>query len=211
VIVRSSANINAGGFSRWSAIFHGIWILLCALFLGRFIETIPLAVLAGLLVHVGINLVNLHHIRDLTVHNEAGIYWATVLGVTSVNLLAGVGIGVALRVVFAVRKLSVTEIKTEQRAGRTHVMIAGTLTFASVPKLSAELSKIPAGHPVDIDLAVDFVDHAAFEALHGWRQNHEKTGAPVDIDETHEEWYRPAVEGNPRDRKSPLTAVRKTS
>jgi carbonic anhydrase len=211
VIVRSSANINAGGFSRWSAIFHGIWILLCALFLGRFIETIPLAVLAGLLVHVGINLVNLHHIRDLTVHNEVGIYWATVLGVTCVNLLAGVGIGVALSVVFAVRKLSVTEIKTEQRAGRTHVMIAGTLTFASVPKLNAELSKIPAGHPVDIDLAVDYVDHAAFEALHGWRQNHEKTGGPVDIDETHEEWYRPAVEGNPRERKSPLTSVRKTS
>ncbi len=52
VIVRSSANINAGGVSRWSAVFHGVWILLCALFLGRFIETIPFAVLAGLLVHV---------------------------------------------------------------------------------------------------------------------------------------------------------------
>jgi carbonic anhydrase len=211
VIVRSSANINAGGTSRWSAVFHGVWILLCALFLGRYIEAIPLAVLAGLLVHVGINLVNLHHIRDLTVHNEVRIYWATVLGVTCVNLLAGVGIGVALSVLFAIRKLSVTEIKTEQRAGKTHVMIAGTLTFASVPKLNAELSKIPAGHPVDIDLAVDFVDHAAFEALHGWRQNHEKTGGSVDIDETHEEWYRPAAEGNPRDRKSPLTAPRKTS
>jgi hypothetical protein len=33
----------------------------------------------------------------------------------------------------------------------------------------------------------------------------------VDIDETHEEWYRPAMEGNPRDRKSLITARRKTS
>jgi carbonic anhydrase len=211
VIVRSSANINAGGVSRWSAVFHGVWILLCALFLGRLIETIPLAVLAGLLVYVGVNLVNLHHIRDLTVHHEVRIYWATVLGVTCVNLLAGVGIGVALSVFVAIRRLSTTEITIEQRADKYHVVIWGTLTFACVPKLNAELSKIPAGHPVDIDLAVDYVDHAAFEALHGWRQNHEKTGGHVDIDETHEEWYRPAMEGNPRDRKSLITARRKTS
>jgi carbonic anhydrase len=71
-----------------------------------------------------------------------------------------------------------------------------------VPKLNAELSKIPAGHPVDIGLAVDFVDHAAFEALHGWRENHEKTGGHVDIDETHEEWYTPAKAGTPRAEKS---------
>ncbi|HCN30444.1 MAG TPA: hypothetical protein DIT64_17225 [Verrucomicrobiales bacterium] len=202
VIVRSSANIMAGAASRWSAILHGVWILLFALFLGGLIETIPLAVLAGLLVHVGVNLVNLHHIRDLATHNEHYIYFATVLGVTCVNLLAGVGIGVALSVFFAIRRLSLTEVKMEQRGDKWHVVIEGTMTFACVPKVNLELSKIPAGAPVDIDLAVDFIDHAAFEALHGWRQNHERTGGHVDIDETHEEWYKPAVEGRPRRSKS---------
>lgn len=202
VIVRSSANINAGGVSRWSAVLHGVWVLLFALFLGRLIETIPLAVLAGLLVHVGINLVNLHHIRDLRTHNEAPIYFATVLGVTGLNLLAGVGVGLGLSVFFAIRRLSLTEITLEQRGSKWHVRIEGTLTFACVPKLNAELSRIPAGHPVDIDLAVDFIDHAAFESLHGWRQNHERTGGHVDIDETHEEWYRPARDGVPRQKKS---------
>jgi carbonic anhydrase len=198
VIVRSSANILAGGVSRWSAVLHGVWILLFALFLGSLIETVPLAVLAGLLVHVGINLVNFHHIRELRTHNEAPIYFATVLGVTGLNLLAGVGIGLGLSVFFAIRRLSVTEVTLEERGGKWHVLIEGTLTFASVPKLNGELSRIPPGHPVDIDLAVDFIDHAAFESLHGWRENHEKTGGHVDIDETHEEWYRRASEGNPR-------------
>jgi carbonic anhydrase len=202
VIVRSSANIAANAASRWSAVMHGVWILLFAAFLGGVIEQIPLAVLAGLLVHVGVNLVNLHHIRDLKVHGEHLIYYATVLGVTCINLLAGVGIGVALSIFFALRRLSNTEVKMEQRAGKWHVQITGTLTFASVPKLNAELSRIPAGEPVDIDLAVDFIDHAAFESLHGWRQNHERTGGHVDIDETHEEWYKPAVEGKPRAGKS---------
>lgn len=202
VIVRSSANIQAGGQSRWSAVFHGVWILLSALLLGSMIELIPLAALAGLLIHVGVNLVNFHHIRDLKTHNEAPVYFATVLGVTCLNLLAGVGIGVALSVFFAIRRLSLTEVSLEQRGEKWHAVIKGTMTFACVPKVNAELSRIPAGAPVDIDLAVDFIDHAAFEALHGWRQNHERTGGKVDIDETHEEWYRPASEGRPRSLKT---------
>lgn len=202
VIVRSSANITANAASRWSAVLHGVWILLFAAFLGGVIEQIPLAVLAGLLVHVGVNLVNLNHIRDLRTHSEHPIYFATVLGVTCINLLAGVGIGLALSVFHAIRRLSNTQVTMEERAGKWHVRIEGTLTFASVPKLNAELSRIPAGHAADIDLAVDFIDHSAFEALHGWRENHEKTGGHVDIDETHEEWYKPAVEGKPRSGKS---------
>ena len=202
VIVRSSANIIAGGASRWSAVFHGVWVLVFALFLGGLIEQIPLAVLAGLLVHVGINLVNLHHIRDLQTHNEAPIYFATVLGVVGLNLLAGVGIGLGLSVFFLLRRLSNTDVQMEQREGKWHVKIGGTLTFASVPKLNGSLSTIPAGHDVDIDLAVDFIDHSAFESLHSWRQNHEKTGGKVDIDETHESWYVPAKDGAPRKAKS---------
>lgn len=198
VIVRSSANINAGGVSRWSAVFHGVWILLCVLFLGSMIESIPLAVLAGLLVHVGVNLVNLHHIRELTVHNEVRIYWATVLGVTCVNLLAGVGIGIAVSVFFAIRRLSLVKFEKRQEGGVWKVAIRGTLTFACVPKLNYELSTLPAGSAVDIDLDVDFIDHAAFESLHSWRLNHEKTGGKVCVEENQEEWYKPAAEGRPR-------------
>lgn len=198
VIVRSSANINAGGVSRWSAVFHGVWILLCVLFLGSMIESIPLAVLAGLLVHVGVTLVNLNHIRELTVHNEVRIYWATVLGVTCVNLLAGVGIGIAVSVFFAIRRLSLVRFEKRQEGGVWKVAIRGTLTFACVPKLNYELSTLPAGSAVDIDLDVDFIDHAAFESLHSWRLNHEKTGGKVCVEENQEEWYKPAAEGRPR-------------
>ena len=202
VIVRSSANITAGGTTRWSAVFHGVWILLSAVLLGTQMELIPLPALAGLLIHVGVNLVNLHHIRDLQTHREAPIYFATVIGVTCVNLLAGVGIGVALSVLMMIRRLSTTEIRMEQRGEKFHVVVEGTMTFACVPKLNLELSRIPAGAPVDLDLAVDYIDHAAFEALHGWRLNHEKTGGHVDIDETHEAWYAPAAAGSPRAGRS---------
>ncbi len=198
VIVRSSANISAGGASRWSAVFHGVWILLCVLFLGPLIERIPLAVLAGLLVHVGVNLINLRHVRELALHDEARVYWATVLGVTCVNLLAGVGLGVAASASFALRRLSSAEVAKRLEGGIWKVAIRGTLTFASVPRLNRELSDLPPGSVVEIDMDADFMDHAAFEALRGWLQNHEKIGGRVAVVERREEWYKPAAEGRPR-------------
>ena len=202
VIVRSSANVQAGALTRWSAVFHGIWILLFTLFLSNWIEAIPKAALAGLLVFVGVNLVNPHHIAELRTHREAPIYFATLAGVVCLNLLAGVGIGIGMAVFLLLRRLARTEVEVAERDGRWHVRVNGTLTFASVPGLTARLSRIPAGASVDIDLAVDFMDHAAFEALHGWRQNHMRTGGTADIDETHEEWYRPASTGQPRPARS---------
>ncbi len=53
-----------------------------------------------------------------------------------------------------------------------------------MPKLKAALSKIPTEYPLDIDLAFDFIDHSAFDALHDRRENQEKWNVHVDIDET---------------------------
>ena len=144
------------------------------------------------------NLVNLHHIRELTVHHEVRIYWATVVGVTCINLLAGVGLGVAVSVFYAIRRLSSVKVAKRQEGDVWKVSIRGTLTFACVPQLNLELSALPAGAAVDVDLDVDYIDHAAFESLHSWRLNHEKTGGKVRIEEVQAEWYKPAAEGRPR-------------
>lgn len=208
VIVRSSANVAAGAASRGSAVFHGVWVLVFVAVLGGLIERIPLSVLAGLLVYVGVNLVKPGHIRELQDHRQAPIYFATVAGVVFTNLLAGVGIGVGLMVLMTLRKLANTRIRHETTDGRHHFRIDGTLTFASVPQLTRALSVVPDGAPVDIDLSVDFLDHAAFESLHTWRLMHEQRGGKVDIDERHENWYSSAADGKPREnRSSPISAV----
>ena len=212
VIVRSSANINAGAKTRASAIMHGVWIVLFVALLSHLIREIPNCVLAALLVFVGIQLVKPHDIRELKHHNEAAIYFLTVAGVVFLNLLAGVGLGIGLAVLFLLRRLTKVSVTVEQRsatvpaavgiAAKWHVRIGGSLTFLSVPQLTKELSTIPQGTDVDIDLMVDLMDHAAFEALHGWRQSHERSGGRVDIDERHEGWYESAVDGKPRVNKT---------
>ncbi len=47
VIVRSTANVNAGARTRASAILHGVWVLVFAVVLTAVVEQIPMAALAA--------------------------------------------------------------------------------------------------------------------------------------------------------------------
>ncbi len=207
VIVRSSANIQAGGRTQLSAIMHALWVLVFVVAFSQIIELIPLSVLAGLLVYVGMRLVNTHHIRELLTFGESVIYAVTVAGIVFIGLLPGIGIGLALAVLMLLRRLSESRIEVEEAENRWHVRLDGSMTFMAIPRLTFALSQIPPGTRVDVDLMCDFMDHAAFEALHGWRVTHEKMGGVVDIDEMHEPWYADAAKGAPKQGKSRLVMM----
>ncbi|WP_017581003.1 SulP family inorganic anion transporter [Nocardiopsis valliformis] len=189
VIVRSTANVRAGARSPLSTILHGVWILLFVAFFAHVVELIPMPALAALLVFIGVQMVSLAHLRNLRRHHEASIYLVTLSGVVFLGLLEGVFIGFALAMIMALRRLTKLTVVTEERADRVHVTVHGSLTFLGVPRLAHVLRTVPEGAKVDLDLHVDFMDHAAFEAIHAWRVDHERTGGSVDIDEVHEKWY----------------------
>ncbi|GAA3100848.1 hypothetical protein GCM10020001_017140 [Nonomuraea salmonea] len=208
VIVRSSANVQAGARTRWSAILHGVWVLVFAFGFGWTITLIPLEALAALLVFIGVQMVNLGHIKKVHGHGEVPVYVVTMVAVILLGLAEGVLAGLALAALLALRRLTmVTVLKREDREGRLRVTISGSLTFLGVPRLTHELRAVPTGAHVDLDLNIDFMDNAAFEALHSWRLDHERTGGTVDIDELHDEWYTLAASGGRTlPKKSPLKA-----
>lgn len=187
VIVRSSANIAAGGKTQLSAILHGVWVIVFVVALPFVVESIPKAVLAGLLVFVGYKLVNIHHIRDLREHKELPVYVTTVLGVVCIDLLMGVVIGFGLAVARLLWRLTHFSVRVEE--GPTwRVHVKGSLSFIGVPKLSDALGRVPPGTPVHVDLELTSIDHAAWEALDGWRSNHARGGGKVQIDGLDEAW-----------------------
>lgn len=196
VIVRSTTNVRAGARSRWSTVLHGLWILLFTVGLGWMIALIPMEALAALLVFIGVQMVNMGHLRNLRGHSEVPVYVVTMAGVVLLGLAEGVLVGLGLAALFALRRLTrVTVRTTAEPDGRWHVVIGGSLTFLGVPTLTSELRTIPSGVSVDLDLNIDFMDNAAFEAIHDWRQEHERGGGTVDIDEIHDEWYAMAASG----------------
>ncbi|MGH3929609.1 MAG: SulP family inorganic anion transporter, partial [Pseudonocardiaceae bacterium] len=190
VIVRGTTNVTAGARTRASAVLHGGWVLLFSVLLVGLIELIPLAALAGLLVVIGVGLVKLSDVRTAHQQGELVIYLVTAAGVVFLNLLEGVLIGLGLSLLLVLRRVvwSVVHAQRVQPASERgpacwRVVVEGTLSFLSVPRLTRVLAQVPAGSHVVVELAVDFLDHAAYEHLATWQRQHEANGGTVVVDE----------------------------
>ncbi|WP_219691073.1 bifunctional SulP family inorganic anion transporter/carbonic anhydrase, partial [Streptomyces anatolicus] len=181
VAVRTVANVRAGAVSRNSTMLHGVWVVLAALLLVPALELIPLAALAALVMAVGIQMVSLNHIRTITRHREILVYAVTTVGVVFLNVLQGVALGVAVAVAVALHRLARTRITHEVRGGVHHVRARGQLTFLAVPRLSRTLHLVPHGEDVVVELDGSFMDHAAYESLQCWQEEHAAHGARVEI------------------------------
>ncbi|WP_405804886.1 SulP family inorganic anion transporter [Streptomyces sp. NBC_01187] len=194
VAVRSAANISAGAVSRNSAVLQGLWVLLAAGLLVGALELIPLASLGALVMVVGVQMVNLTHIRDVSRHREALAFWITTAAVVLLGVLEGVAIGIAVAVGVALHRLAHTRISVErgeaqaptrtgaeEKAGEHRVVVRGQLTFLAAPRLSRALAQIPEGAKAVVELEGSFMDHAAYEALEGWRITHTAAGGEAEV------------------------------
>ncbi|WP_431783897.1 SulP family inorganic anion transporter [Streptomyces chumphonensis] len=193
VAVRSSANVRSGAVSRNSAIWHGCWLALATVLLVGVLELIPLASLAALVMVVGVQMVNITHIRTVTRHREVVVYIPTAAGVVLLGVLEGVGIGIAVAVAVALHRLAHTRVVHTVAAdggpeagggadeGVHRITVRGQLTFLAVPRLSRALNQVPAGSPVVVELDGSFMDHAAYETLQDWRAAHEAHGGTVRV------------------------------
>jgi carbonic anhydrase len=179
VIVRSSANLNAGAKTKMSAILHGIWLLVFASLMANYLAYIPLSVLAALLIFTGVNLVKLHEIKKLMAFNEALIYFVTLTGVVFINLLWGIGIGFGLALALLLYKMSQFQVHIFNHSSPRRVVITGSLTFLGIPSLLRQLEAVPQGETLQMILDIDHLDHASLEAIRSWRENYEKTGGRV--------------------------------
>ncbi|MFF0389283.1 SulP family inorganic anion transporter [Kitasatospora sp. NPDC004615] len=180
--VRSTANVQAGAATRMSAVLHGCWVLVAALALTAGLRRIPLAALAALVLVVGVQMVSFAHIRRVHRHREFPVYLATVLGVVLLGVPLGVVLGGSVAVLLALYRLTRAHVEViAEPDGSCTVRTHGPLTFVAVPRLSRAFARIPAGARVTVRHDGSFLDHAAFEALHAWRADHQATGAQVSM------------------------------
>jgi len=178
VIVRSSANVQAGARTRLSTILHGAWILGFVALLPWLLREVPMAALGGVLVVTGWRLVSLKHVQHLfKVHGPlpAAIWAATFVLVVTTDLLTGVLVGLALSLVELLPhvrnlKLKVHEYEPEHDvAGARRVSLDGAATFLGLTRLNAVLEKQPADQPVHLDLhGVKVMDHTTAETIGEW-------------------------------------------
>ncbi|MET9178170.1 SulP family inorganic anion transporter [Kitasatospora aureofaciens] len=180
--VRSTANVRAGGQTRWASVLHGVWVLAAALALAGGLRRIPLAALAALVLVVGLQMVSFAHIRNVHRHREFPVYLITMLAVVAFGVLWGVGLGAATAVLLALYRLTRAHVDIETGPdGSVTVHTHGPLTFTAVPRLSRALAGIPEATEVTVVHDGSFLDHAAYETLHDWRTGHQAAGGRVSL------------------------------
>jgi MFS superfamily sulfate permease-like transporter len=187
VIVRSSANVDAGAKTRLSTILHGTWILALVALTPFLLALIPVSALAALLVYTGYKLVNPAQIKTLWSYGrgEFGVYAVTLLAIVATDLLTGVICGIAaasMRLVYKFSHLEV-EIEQQEKSARYDAHIRGSATFLRLPKLASALARVPADAELHIHLDdVTYMDHAAIEELGNWERLAERTGGKLVVE-----------------------------
>lgn len=168
-IVRSKANIDAGAKSRWSNFFHGGLLLLFVALAPSLLQHIPLAALAAMLVYTGARLAapsELIHAKKIGI-DQLVLFLTTLLVTLATDLLIGVGVGVALKLVLhrlrgaSIGKLFKTGVEQSTEGSELRIAIHGAATFTSLLKVRKALAGVDESITrVVIDLSdVVLVDH----------------------------------------------------
>ena len=149
VVVRSSANNNAGAKSKMSTIIHGVLLLLSVLIIPVILNKIPLATLATILILVGYKLAKPSTIKHFW---EKGKYQfvpfiATMIAVVATDLLKGVMLGIIISVIFVLKgnlKRAYTFKKEEYEDGDIiHIDLAQEVSFLNKAAIKETLKSIP--------------------------------------------------------------------
>ena len=185
--MRTVVNVKSGGTTRLSGVLHALILLAILLGLGRYAAVVPMAVLAAILIKVGIDIVDYRFIgmiRQAPRHDLAVMIAVLVLTVF-VDLIMAVGVGVVLasllltvRVTNRVRA-SINDIAVPAREPGTPALVDndggfvirvvdvdGPFFFGSTSQLVGQVGQLLGTRAVIINFQkVPFIDLSAYFAL----------------------------------------------
>lgn len=172
VVVRGAANVDAGGRTKLSAFTHGLFLLLAVMLIPFFLNKIPYASLAVILMVTGYNLT-----KPKLYSNMWSLGWKqfipfvlTILIILLTDLLIGVSIGLLVSVYFIVRnnfKAEYKITKTQHQDIETqYIKSNSNVTFLNKVKLRKTLDEVPEYSILIIDGSeCNFIDYDILEII----------------------------------------------
>lgn len=173
VIVRSSANIQSGGQSKFSAIFHGFLILLSVITIPFLLNKIPLAVLAAILLIVGYKLAKPALFKQMFSLGKSQFipFIVTIVGIVFTDLLIGIGLGLAVGIIVILLNSYKNSHFLHKEGydvndGKFKMTLAEEVTFLNKGAISRELHSLPENAYLELDVTkTKNLDHDIVEIL----------------------------------------------
>lgn len=188
VIVRSSANIAAGGKTKMSAFIHGVFLLLSVLFLAGFLNQIPLSALAAVLLMVGYKLTKPTLFKgQLKLGHEQFIpFVVTIVAILFTDLLVGILIGLSVGIFFILKanyKSPYFFHKEDHREKETiRIKLSEHVSFLNKASIVLTLEKLPNDSHVIIDGAnSEYIDYDVLEAIQEFKKTAHERGIFVEV------------------------------
>ena len=157
VVVRSSANANAGATSKLSTIMHGVLLLICVLSIPFILNLIPLATLAAVLILVGYKLAKPATFIHFWKNGKYQFipFLATVVAVVATDLLKGVGVGLLISIIYILqgnmKRAYYLSKENLDDADEISIKLAEEVSFLNKAAIKKTLKNIKSGSKVVID------------------------------------------------------------
>jgi MFS superfamily sulfate permease-like transporter len=168
VIVRSSANVNAGAKSKMSTMMHGALLLLCVALIPSILNMIPKAALAAVLIFTGYKLAKPSLFKSYYKKgwDQFLPFVLTILAILFTDLLIGVLIGIGVSIFFIVRSNFKTSVFIVHDDNRYLFRLRKDVTFLNKPYIKNKLEEVPENSFVLIDASrADFIDKDVVEVI----------------------------------------------
>lgn len=171
-IVRSSANIENGAKTKWSNFYHGVFILFFVALFPAFINHIPLAALAAVLLVVGFNLAHPKHFFEVYHYGKDQFFlFCLTLVVTLVeDLLVGIAVGIVFKIILHLARgvkfseFFKPEIEVQEKDERAILKLNSPAVFLGYLKVQELLQKHQ-DKKIKVDQNNQFVDHTIKELI----------------------------------------------
>jgi MFS superfamily sulfate permease-like transporter len=196
VIVRSTVNVNNNAKTRWSNLYHGVFLILFVLILAPVLRSVPLAALAAILVHTGFKLASplvFKHAYDQGIEQLFFLSSTLIITLFS-NLLYGIMGGILITLITHILLARVGFLlffKMIYRSGSKvdrlengsyDVKLKGISNFLYALQLEKLLQEIPIGSVVRIDMSqTRLVDLSIMENVIDFKRIQDNNGGDVKL------------------------------
>jgi SulP family sulfate permease len=152
-IARTAVNVRSGAKTRLSAIVHALVLLAIIYFAAGLVGTIPLAVLAGILMVTATRMVSRHTVTAIvrSTRADAFVFILTALITVAFDLIVAIEIGLVAAALFTLRKFaSLSSVKREgipgpHEEGDEHIALFrldGAMFFGAAERVLQEISQV---------------------------------------------------------------------